>query len=102
MSEYATRKGVYTQEEWIAQALSLFGPNPLDWRFKCPACQQVQGIMDLVDTGLSAEDASLKVYQYCVGNFSEHDCDWKAFGLFTGPVVVKTDKGKVYAFDFAD
>lgn len=35
-----------SRDEWRAMAVALFGPNPMDWRFVCPACGHVATVAD--------------------------------------------------------
>lgn len=94
----------YTHDEWLTEGKELFGEHGRDWQFECPMCGNVQTPKDFVAIGHSEEDASHNAPQYCIGNFSDHDCDWKSFGLFRGPSFVVFDDGKevpVFAFNQA-
>lgn len=35
-----------SRDEWRAMAVSLFGENPMDWRFVCPACGHVATVAE--------------------------------------------------------
>jgi hypothetical protein len=38
-------------EEWRAQATALFGPDPRNWKFRCPICGNVQTLVDFEAIG---------------------------------------------------
>lgn len=92
----------YTLEEWRAEAARRFGP-PRDWSFICPACRHIQSPASIEAAGCDS-DAPQLAPEVCYGRgtYKGKDCDWKAYGLFHGPVAVKFPDGKIsYAFDFA-
>lgn len=91
----------YTHAEWRAEAERRFGSDPLKWRFVCPACGVTQEVSDFT-AGENDAVAAQRAAQYCIGNYTDHDCDWKSFGLFRGPVFVDmAPNGGVPVFDFA-
>jgi hypothetical protein len=99
-------------EEWRAKAVELFGRSGRNWRFKCPKCGGVQTPMDFVKRGETKEEAARLAPQQCIKrkaalsrgsrDLKKDECDWAAFGLFRGPVIVTDDDGHdVPVFEFA-
>lgn len=102
----------YTFEEWQAEATRRFGPVERgNWSFVCPICKHVQSPASIMASGYGAPN---RAYSDCYGRGTRKDlaekqgkkcgdCDWKAWGLFGGPVtVLMPDGAEVRAFDFAD
>ncbi len=113
-----------THAEWIAKAESLFGKDPMKWKFICPACKHVQSVQDYKDAGAPSEVAGFS----CVGRWAgaKRDalglnpeavkrgelppaegvgpCNYAGGGLFRlNPVKVEFPDGEVaYAFAFAE
>jgi len=94
-----------TVQEWKDQGLKLFGSvDPFDWSWKCPACkrqQTMEEFREFKDQGADPNTA----YSQCRGRFTggrkgPDKCDWAAYGLFRGPVVVTDGDEKVFVFDF--
>lgn len=101
-----------TLEEWQEEAKKLFGEDPRQWKFKCPACGHVSSVQDFLDAGGETNDA----YQMCIGRVNGKGengmkgidkgfgCNWAAFGLFgnlgKGRTVV-VDGKETDVFDFA-
>lgn len=50
--EWGQRRTV-DRDDWIDQAIALFGSNHLDWRFKCPKCGQSQSIGECHKWGMT-------------------------------------------------
>lgn len=123
MAEVTTRM---THDEWLAEAVRRFGPDPMGWRFECPFCGLVSTPGDFLEAGVKKEDAHRASIE-CIGRvvgakgrMSEkgettpdgkpaQPCDWAAFGLFgnlgKGPVVVRTEgdvERETQAFPFAE
>lgn len=79
-----------TVGEWTARAVELFGEDPLKWRFRCPACGNIQAVEDFQrfkDQGATPNTA----YQQCIGRFDGHmdvdmgagqPCNYHGLGLF--------------------
>lgn len=109
-------------EDWLAEAVRRFGPDPMKWQFVCPLCGLVSTPQDFVDAGVSRIDshrASIECIGRVVGakggmkegretnpdGTPAQPCDWAAFGLFgnlgKGPVVVHDGK-ETQAFAFAE
>lgn len=53
-----------THDEYIALARAAFGDNPIDWRFRCPACGDVASARDFAAAGMNVGDAGSR----CVGS----------------------------------
>lgn len=109
-------KTTYTLEEWRAEATRRFGPvEEGNWSFVCPACGHIQGPASIKASGYGDPN---RAYLECYGRGTLKDghlafrqgkkpgeladCDWKAYGLFSGPItVIKPDGTEAHAFDFA-
>ena len=93
-----------TIDEWRSQGAALFGPDEMQWRFICPACNHVASVQDYKDAG--APPAAVGVA--CVGRFTNRPrkafepgpgpCDYSGLGLICiSPVQV--DGRPVFGFD---
>jgi hypothetical protein len=105
---------VVTHEEWVARGRELFG-DPPNWKFVCPVCKDVSGLQDLLDAGHDQDEALRRLGRECIGRslgalskeipigkYKGRGCDWCAYGLFRGPVLVTMPDGsEVGAFRFA-
>lgn len=97
-----------TRAEWEAKGAALFGPDLTKWRFKCPICGNVMSVEKARAEFPELKGSGLSIEQECVGRYSPKvlrpdgtRCDWAAYGLFRGPVIVTTENGKeVPAFEF--
>lgn len=118
-----------TQDELLAELRHRFGDDPMDWAFVCPSCKDVATGSDfkqaLADHPRTHKDgskvmASDVLGQECIGrtlgvldrpktkemedsrNWGGRGCNWVAYGLFRGPVIVTTADGKEFgAFEMA-
>lgn len=95
-----------TKDEWVKQGESLFGDNPMLWRFKCPACGFIQSPQDYMDAGAPESAIAFS----CVGRwrteykeaFDTNDkrpipCNYAGGGLFKfNPIQV--DDHQVFEF----
>lgn len=94
-------------EEWRAEAVRLFGDNPMEWRFVCPSCGHVASIQDWKDAGATSGEAAYS----CVGRRLEGSkqmgekpgpCNYAGGGLISlNPVIIKFKGGessRVFAF----
>lgn len=91
-----------TLEQWREKAVSLFGKDPLDWKFKCVRCGHVQKGRDFKRLVENPMDFA---FFSCIGRWKEDvGCDWTLGGLLQiHEVEVVTEKGeKVPSFEFAD
>lgn len=78
-----------SQQEWEAKGVELFGENKQEWRFVCPACGNVESLESAKKDHPDAID-DWRVEQECIGRHTtETGCNWAAYGLFWGPVLVE-------------
>lgn len=73
-----------TLEEYIS-AIKSQDVDTLDATFKCPKCETLQSISDLIKAGAGKnKDEVLKFIGFsCIGRFdSKKGCDWTLGGLF--------------------
>lgn len=113
-----------THKEWLAEAERRFGPDPMKWRFVCPACKHVASVQDWKDAG--APDTAAAVS--CVGRWKgcrrdalglkpeaiergelppaegPGPCNYAGYGLFMlNPVMIEHEDGTfTSAFAFAE
>ena len=95
-----------TKELWEAKGRELFGDDQKDWVFVCPACGNEESVT-MVNRDHAADlqrlrEADYRVEQECINRHLAPDqCNWCAYGLFRGPVIVDIGEGKdTAAFDF--
>jgi len=100
------RKSI-SREEWEALGVSLFGKNPRQWKFKCPACGYVASIEDYLRVGAPEGAFAFS----CVGRWmkeardaftgkGEGPCNYSGGGLFSiNPVQIQGRARPI--FDFA-
>lgn len=97
----------YTEAEWNAKGIKLFGENHLNWWFKCPSCKRVQSVEEFRQFKSKGADPN-SAYKECIGRYTggragPHKCDWAAYGLFCGPdFVLQKDGKEVPVFEFAE
>lgn len=71
------------QEDWFAKGEELFGKDIRNWKFVCPMCKTVQTPQELLDLGISDEEARGLTAFSCIGRFTkDKGCDWTLGGLF--------------------
>lgn len=101
----------YTQEEWKAEGVRRFGPDPKQWKFVCPVCKYVAKVEEWIEVG--ARDAAAFS---CVGRWRKESrdalrggdepgpCNYAGGGLFRlNPVTVVYPDGKeMDSFAFAE
>lgn len=105
-----------TQAELLAEAQTLFGPDPLDIAFKCPACGDTATIREFPD------DTKHLAGQECIGRSlgalkgdlrfdakgaqrgqAKRGCDWTSYGLLRGPwEIVMPDGHSGWSFELAE
>lgn len=96
-----------TRAVWEAKGLELFGPDMEKWRFVCPNCGKERSAesvrSDLAESLPVLRAGQYAVEQECIGrHLPAEGCNWAAYGLFRGPVIVDLGEGKSAAvFDFA-
>ena len=89
--------------DWMNKGIRLYGPDMLDWSFKCPACGHIQTLREFKDAGVDEEHA----FTCCASRFGlggSTTCKWTTGGLlrFGGVYVIRPDFVPVLAFAFAD
>jgi hypothetical protein len=99
-----------TLEEWEKLGTEKFGPDKMQWKFKCPVCGHVASAQDYKDAGAPEEAAAFA----CVGRYLpekrrafnetgkketiKSPCDYKGDGYIRlNPLRVEDE----YYFDFA-
>lgn len=92
-----------TQAEWTAKGLELFGEDRENWAFACPMCGNEMSIARARRDFPELKGCKWAPHQECIGRYTRKvDCDWCAYGLFPGPVIVTMEDGKeVATFEFA-
>lgn len=97
-----------TAAEWREEAERLFGPDPLKWRFRCPACGHVATVQDWKDAGAPEGAVAFS----CVGRWAgakreafakgEGPCNYAGGGLFAiNPIRVVDGDNEHCVFEFA-
>ena len=92
-----------SKREWDAKGRELFGMDMQDWKFVCPSCGLVQSIAKAKEHWPQLKGKDWNVTSECVGRYTKDaGCDWCAYGLFRGPLIVVLSNGdEIAAFDFA-
>lgn len=98
-----------TRTDWIAEGERRFGPDPMRWKFACPACGHVAAVADWKAAGAPEEAVAFS----CVGRYQTNPpraafggkgpgpCDYAGGGLFRlnpQPVMHGADVLHVFAF----
>jgi len=89
-------------DDWMEKGRKLFGDDPLDWKFKCPACCHVQTMRQFKDAGEKPDLAYINcASRYGLGGLS--NCNWSMGGLFKigGQYVIDKRFVPHLVFDFA-
>jgi hypothetical protein len=93
-----------TLEQWEAKGRELFGDDKSKWRFVCPSCGNVMSIEKAKAEFTMLQGRGWRPEAECVGRYLDDvGCDWAAYGLFRGPLIVKVDGDdimEIFAFDF--
>jgi len=92
-----------TSEQWEAMGRELYGEDKQNWQFQCPMCGNVQSIAIAKKRWPELEGVGWQPWGECVGRYLEEPgCDWAAYGLFRGPVIIERgeDSKPIAAFDF--
>lgn len=92
------------QKEWTAKGRELFGDDKENWLFVCPACGNVEGIVTARRDHQDVKGKGWSPAEECIGRYTTKvNCDWAAYGLFRGPLIViaEDDGREIPAFDFA-
>lgn len=100
----------YTREEWLAEGACRFGPDQMDWKFKCPGCGYVASAYDYKAAGAPESAVAFN----CVGRYGgtgrrtafgknctgPGPCDYTGGGFFPlNPVLID---GQYGYFEFAE
>lgn len=92
------------QHEWELVGEALFGEDKINWRFQCPVCGNVQSIAIAKEKWPELEGRGWQPHTECIGRYLEErgGCDWAAYGLFQGPVLIEVDGADrpIASFDF--
>lgn len=107
-----------TLEEWRAKGATLFGDDPMKWKFVCPVCEHVASVQDWKDAGAPQDSAGFACVgrwagvneEVAKGNFGPNGivgrgpCNYAGGGLFKlNPVtVIDPDGHKMQCFAFAE
>lgn len=97
------------QAEWKEEAKKRYGDNSLDWKFRCPSCNNAFSVQDWKDAGAEQGEVAFS----CVGRNKSHPkemgdktgdyCNYAGGGLFRiNPVHIIMEEGTRENFDFAD
>jgi hypothetical protein len=103
-----------THAQWLAEARSRFGADPMKWRFVCPSCGHVASIQDWGTAGAGEGEVAFSCIGRHVGDragtekaaFSRSGgpCNYAGGGLFKlNPVAVDFEDGDEprMTFEFA-
>lgn len=98
-----------TLAEWSAEAVRRFGPDTLNWRFKCPSCGYVASVRDWKNAGAHSTSAGYSCIGRWLGSKQEiftkqgGPCNYAGGGLFRlNPVIVVHEGGEeTPVFEFA-
>ncbi len=97
-----------TEAQWRATGEQRFGADQENWRIKCPNCgNELSARLVREKYPREIKAGKLKGFrleQECIGRYIDDiDCDWCAYGLFSGPDFVERDNGKkTPVFPFAE
>lgn len=70
-----------TFPEWQKKAIDLYGEDIKKWKFRCPACKEIQTLQDFIDHNIPDPDTLF--YFSCIGRWVEgRGCNWTLGGLF--------------------
>ena len=76
-----TADGIMMYDEWKKKLNERFGENPMNWKFKCPNCGNIQSLQDFVNARI--DNAEGKFYYSCIGRYvKDKGCNWTLGGLF--------------------
>lgn len=96
-----------TREEWVREGVRLFGPNKLDWIFRCPACGQLQSCSDFmrhkVDFQGRVFQNCLSIYLHSVQDSGRRPCRFRLVRPRSVPTLyVQYRDMEVPVFEFYD
>lgn len=93
-----------SQVDWEKKGVELFGDDKWNWRFVCPKCGDERSLNEVKDEYPELKGRGWRPGQECIGRcVIGIGCDWAAYGLFRGPVIVMAteNSSEVPYFDFA-
>lgn len=94
-----------THAQWLKEGNDLFGPNFMNWKFKCVHCGTSQSARDFIAAGLLKEEIESYLGFSCIGRFdNSKGCDWTLGGLFqihTLEVIFPDSDAGIPIFEFA-
>jgi hypothetical protein len=73
-----------TLADWQAEGLALFGEDPDDWQFICPACGLVQTPGEFRALGMGQRMIDTIVSFACIRRWTDQDC----MSAGKGPVLI--------------
>ncbi len=93
-------------DEWRAEAVRRFGPDPMDWRFVCPSCGYEALVSDWKAVGAKEGEIAfscigrhMKTSREAFGEKGRGPCNYAGGGLFAiNPVSIEGRKFNVFAF----
>lgn len=88
---------------WKEKGMELFGTDIEQWKFKCPACGQIQSLADFKAANVPTPEG--KFYFSCIGRWVPgRGCDWTLGGLLQihAVEVIDQDGDILPAFEFAE
>ena len=97
---------VVTKEQWEKKGVELFGENQTKWRFVCPRCGKELSIesarVEFAEHLPMLREKRFSIEQECIGRYVPGvGCNWAAYGLFRGPLIVVDGEQNTASFDFA-
>ncbi len=74
-------ENIFLLDDWLNEAVKLFGKDKMKWGFVCPSCKHDQTVADFEAVGTDPANA----YLHCIGRHNKKEdegCNWAAYGLF--------------------
>lgn len=85
---------------WFKEGTSLFGADPMQWKFICPVCGHIASTKEWMDAGATSGAVAFS----CIGRWQEGvGCDYSGGGFIgLNPVTVLHEDGTTQCvFEFA-
>lgn len=94
-----------SRHAWEQEGVRLFGPDKRKWRFVCPSCRNVMSIervhLEFLEQYPLLKGSGYAIEAECIGRYLDGvGCDWAAYGLFRGPVLVADGAAVIPCFAF--
>lgn len=87
---------------WEKKGKELFGEDKQDWVFVCPVCKKELSVNRAKKEFPEVAGKGWQVECECIGRYTDKvKCDWCAYGLLRGPLIVYADGQEMTAFDFS-